>query len=91
MNMLENLQSSSHEGTSGVSDGEEISKSDSKTKFEIKDAITILLPTLRSFQPDILKHVEADENSPLLGNDLDVENGLFRRWVKPFRKKDTKT
>ena len=89
--MLENVQSSSHEGTSGVSDGEEISKSDSKTKFEIKNAITTLLPTLRSFQPDILKHVEGDENIPLLGNDLDVENGVFRRWVKPFRKKDTKT
>ena len=89
--MLENVQSSSHEGTSGVSDGEEISKSDSKTKFEIKNAITTLLPTLRSFQPDILKHVEGDENSPLLGNDSDVENGLFRRWLKPLRQKDTKT
>ena len=75
-----------------TSDREEIREPDSKDKIQIIDAITTVLPSLKGFRPDIPKNIEGDENTPLLTkNDFDEENGLFNRWAKPFRKKETKT
>ena len=62
---------------------------DSKDKIQINDTVITILRN--SFQADFLKRVEGDEHSPLLGKDIDGEEGLFRRWVKTFKKKDTKT
>ena len=84
----EQLVEYNREVTSGR---EEIRKPDSKDKIQIIDAITTVLPSLKGFRPDIPKNIEGDENTPLLENDFDGGNGLFTRWSKPFRKKETKT
>ena len=54
--------------------------------------ITDAIPALRAFPFSAFrKYFEGEEKIPLIEKDLDEDNGIFRRWVKPFKKKDTKT
>ena len=66
---------------------DEITKPDLEN-FVISDAI----PALRSFPfSALIKYPEGEEKIPLLEENLDEGNGIFKRWAKPFKKKDTKT
>ena len=63
------------------------------TKPDLEDfVITDAIPALKSFPFSAFrKYFEGEEKIPLIEKDLDEDNGIFRRWVKPFKKKDTKT
>ena len=60
-------------------------KADSKVKT-LKDALITIVP-FKALRTDS----QGEAYKPLLENDFAEYNGLLSRWVKPFKKQETKT